>query len=186
MGISISNLRPSSAIIYNKELYTIVKCEHSKLARGAAFCRTKLKNMRTGSVREVTLRDSDDIQQAFIEQRKLQFLYSEGSILHFMDLESYQDFILSADAVAQYQGLFKDNLELTGLFYQDELINLILPKTVDLKVTETEPGVQGDTVKSANKPATLETGLKISVPLFVKSGMIIKVDTENKEYAGKL
>jgi len=184
--LSISNLRPSINILYNNELYTVLECEHAKLARGSAFCRVKLKNLKTSSVHELTLRDSDNIQEAFIEERKLQFLYREGDSFHFLDLETYEDLILDKERIEDKIIWLKDNLELTGLFYNNELINLRLPDTIELKVIETEPGFKGDTVKMATKPAKLETGLIISVPIFINVEDIIKVDTRTKQYLGRL
>jgi elongation factor P len=184
--LSISDLRPSINICYNNELYTILECEHAKLARGSAFCRVKLKNLRTSSVCELTLRDSDNIEEAFIEERKLQFLYREGDSFHFLDLETYEDLMLNKERIEDKIIWLKDNLELTGLFYNNELINLKLPDTVELKVIETEPGFKGDTVKMATKPAKLETGVVISVPIFINVGDLIKVDTRTKQYLGRL
>jgi elongation factor P len=172
--------------LYNNELYTVLECEHAKLARGSAFCRVKLKNLKTSSVYELTLRDSDNIQEAFIEERKMQFLYREGDSFHFLDLETYEDLILNKERIEDKIIWLKDNLELTGLFYNNELINLKLPATIELKVIETEPGFKGDTVKMATKPAKLETGLIISVPIFINVEDIIKVDTRTKQYLGRL
>ncbi len=185
MSLSIGDLRPSISIIYNGELYTVVDCEHAKLGRGSAFCRAKLKNLKTSQVLEVTLRDSDKIEEAFIDRRRLQYLYREGNILHFMDLETYEDLVLDEHVIGEDIMWLKDNLELAGLFYNNELINLEFPRTIELKVTHTEPGFKGDTVKMGTKPATLETGAIIQVPLFIETGEVIKVDTVKREYAGR-
>lgn len=185
MAISITDLRPSISIVFNKEVYTITACEHAKLGRGSAFCRVKLKNLKTSRTLELTLRDSDKIEEAFIEQRKLQYLYQDGEIFHFLDLETYEGMSLGKSYIEDKTIWFKDNSELTGLFYNNKLINLELPKTLDLKVVETEPGFRGNTVKMGTKPAKLETGAMISVPLFINTGDIIKVDTEKREYIGR-
>jgi len=179
-------LRPSISIVFNEEIYTVLECEHAKLGRGSAFCRVKLKNLKTSQVLDFTLRDSDKIKEAFIERRRLQYLYREENIFHFLDLETYNDFIIGIERIKDKIIWLKDNLELTGLFYNNELINLELPKVVELKVIETEPGFKGDTVKAGTKPAKLESGLVISVPLFINVQDTIKVDTERKEYIGRV
>lgn len=185
MGISIGSLKNSAAIIYNKELYVIIDCEHAKLGRSAAFCRAKLRNLKTSQVIECTLRDSDNIESAFIEKRKLQYLYSEGLIYHFMDLETYEDLRLDKEHIGDKTFWLKDNLELIGLFYENKLLDLEIPISLELKIIETDPGFRGDTVKTGNKPAKLETGLVVAVPLFVNTGDRIKVDTRTQKYLGR-
>ena len=186
MAMSISELRPSITILIDNQIYTVLECEHAKLGRGSAFCRVKLKNLKTAEVRECTLRDSDKIEEAFIEKRQLQYTYQEGEIFHFLDLDTYEDLTLERKTMEDKVIWLKDNLELTGLFYNNELINLELPQTVEMKVVEVEPGFKGDTVKAGTKPAKLETGVVIQVPLFVNQGDIIKVDTRKKEYVGRV
>ncbi len=184
--MSIGELKPSNTIIYNEEIYTILHCEHAKIARGSAFCRVKLRNLKTSQVVDSTLRDSDNIELAFIEKRKLQYLYKEGDNYHFLDLETYEDLILHKSRVADKIVWFKDQLELIGLFYNNELLDLDIPLSIELKVVETDPGFRGDTVKAGTKPARLETGLTINVPLFIDNDDIIKVDTRTKEYLGRV
>ena len=186
MGISIGSLKSSTAIIYNKELYVIIDCEHAKLGRGAAFCRAKLKNLKTSQIIECTLRDSDNIEQVFIEKRKLQYLYSQNSHYHFIDLESYEDLTLDKNHIGDKHFWLKDDLELTGLFYENRLLDLDLPISLELKIVETDPGFRGDTVKTGTKPARLETGLVVAVPLFINPGDKIKVDTRTQKYLGRV
>lgn len=185
MGISIGNLKPGNSILYNDELYAVVSCEHAKVARGSAFARVKLRNLKSGQTLECTLRDSDNIESAFIEKKSLQFLYHDGHIFHFMDLETYEELSLDKDRIAERAVWLKDNLEITGLFHGTELVDFELPQTMVLAVTETAPGAKGNTVKMATKPATLETGVVIQVPLFVDQGETIKVDTRTGEYLGR-
>lgn len=185
MAISIGEIKPSMSIVFNNELYTVVEAEHAKLGRGSAFCRVRLRNVKTSQVLDFTLRDSDKVEEAFIERRNLQYLYHQDNIYHFLDLETYDDLVLDSARIEDKAMWLKDNLELTGLFYNNEFINLELPKSVTLKVIETDPGFKGDTVKSGSKPAKLETGITIAVPLFINAGDIIKVDTEKKEYTGR-
>lgn len=181
----IGELRPGITISYNGELYLIVNCEHAKIARGPAFCRAKLKNLKTAQVIERTLRDSDKVEQAFIEKRKLQYLYHQADQYHFMDLVTYEDIALHRLRISDKVLWLKDNLELIGLFYEDKLIDLEFPSSLVFKVIETEPGIKGDTVKQSTKPAKLETGLVINVPIFINSGENIKVDTRTKDYLGR-
>lgn len=186
MGMSIGNIKPSTVILYNEEPYTVIECTHVKLARGPAFCKAKIRNLRTSQVLDCTLRDSDGVSEAPIEERKLQHLYREQNTHHFLDSETYEDIACNRTAILDAADWLKDNLEITGLFYKDELINVKLPATLVLRVIETEPGYRGDTVKSGNKAATLETGVVIQVPLFVNKDDLVKVDTQNKQYLGRM
>ena len=186
MGIPIGEIRPSATIIYNKELYIVLSCEHTKIARGPAFCRAKLKNLKNSQTLDCTLRDSDNIERAFIEKRKMQYQYGDGNLYHFLDMETYNDLTLDSSRIGDNSCWLKDNLELVGLFYDNALIDLELPTSFTLKVTDTTPGFRGDTVKSGNKSATMETGLVVNVPLFINSGDIIKVDTRTKGYLGRV
>jgi elongation factor P len=186
VGVSIGTLRSSNTIIYNNELYIIIECEHAKLGRGAAFCRVKLKNLRNSQILDCTLRDSDNIEPAFIEKRKLQYMYKNNEFYHFIDQDTYEDLALHKSGIEDKIPWLKDNLELSGIYYKDELINLDLPPSVALKVIETEPGFRGDTVKSGTKIAKLETGLTINVPLFINIGETIAVDTRTNEYLGRV
>ena len=185
MGMSIGEIRPSTSIIYNGELFTVVDCTHVKVARGSASCRAKLRNLRTGQTLECTLRDSDNVDNAFIEKRKLQYSYHDGDFYHFMDMETYEDLILNKEQIGENIDWLKDNLEINGMFYNNELVNLEFPNTIILKVITTEPGFKGDTVKAGTKPAKLETGVTVTVPLFINENDMIKVDTRTREYLSR-
>jgi len=186
VGISLADLRPTITIIYNKELYTVINCEHAKLGRGAAFCRAKLRNFKTSQIIETTLRDSDNVEQAFIEKCKLQFLYVENTHYHFLDMQTYEDLVLNKTQIKDKIIWLKDNLELIGLFYEGTIVGLELPLSLNLKVKQTDPGYRGNTVKAGTKLACLETGLNINVPLFINIGDILKIDTRTKEYLGRV
>lgn len=185
MGISIGELKTSVVIQYNQLLYMVVACEHAKLGRGAAFCRVRLRNLKTSQIIDCTLRDSDDIRPVFTEKRKLQYLYRGTHHYHFMDLVTYEDLIINETQITDKTVWLKDNLELAGIFCNNELIDLELPAYLELKVVKTEPGFKGNTVKAGSKSAQLETGLVINVPLFISNGDKVKVDTRTKSYAGK-
>ncbi|MFO8052764.1 MAG: elongation factor P [Candidatus Omnitrophota bacterium] len=182
MSISVSQLKPSLTIEYNKQPYIILESEHVKMARGSSFVRAKIKNLITSQILSCTLRDSDKVKTAFVERKKLIFSYKEGGRYHFLDADSYQDFILHKELLEDKAKYLKENLELAGLFYKDKLINLELPTSITLEVVETDPGFRGNTVKSGTKPAKLETGLVVEVPLFIKNGDQIKIDTRNQQY----
>ena len=184
-NIAVGEIRPSMTLIYNNELYTVIDCTHVKVARGSASCRVKMKNLKTGQTLECTLRDSDNFDSAFIEKRKLQYSYHDGDFYHFLDLETYHDLVLNKNQIGDDVIWLKDHLELNGIFYDNELINLDFPLSLDLKIVETDPGFRGDTVKGGTKPTTLETGAIIHVPLFINSGETIKVDIRTKEYLGR-
>jgi len=185
VGISIGELKPAMTVIYNKELHNILNCEHAKLGRGSAFCRVKIKNLKTGQSRDCTLRDSDNVRIAFIEKRTLQYLYTSGVHYHFLDLETYEELVLDEPQVSDKIDWLKVNLELTGLYYENELVGLEIPLSLELKVVETMPGYRGNSVKAGTKTAKLETGLVINVPLFINNGDILKVDTRTREYLGR-
>ena len=183
--MNIGEVRPGITIILNKELFLVIDCEHAKLGRGSAFLRTKIKSLNSGKIIEKTLRDSDNIEQAFIEKRKVQFLYKDDNIYYFMDLETYDNFPLSKDKIEEIYPWLKENLELEGFYYQNKIINLQLPSALQLKVIQTDPGYRGDTVKQGTKVAKLETGATIQVPLFINIGDILKVNPQTGEYLGR-
>ncbi len=185
MPINIGSIKPGLTISLSGELFIVVRCEHAKLGRGSAFCRAKLRNLKTGIVLEKTLRDSDNVEEAFIERRKLQYTYKDGGFFHFMDMETFEDFILDRNKIEHIADLLKENTELNGIFYDNSLINLELPAVLELKVKHTEPGIKGDSVRAGLKPAVLDTGAQIQVPLFINPGDIVKIDTANKEYLGR-
>ncbi len=183
--MNVSEIKPGMTLLLNNEIYQVVSCEHAKLARGSAFLRTKLKNLNNGKVIENTLRNSDNINPAYIEKKKLQFLYKEDPFYHFMDMETYEDFALNKDKIEGVSIWLKENLELEGLFYDNRLIALEMPSFLTMEVAQTEPGIRGDTVKQGTKPAKLETGVNIQVPLFIDSGDKIKVNPQTQEYLGR-
>lgn len=183
--MSIGELKPSMTIAYNANIYTILNCEHAKLGRGPAFCRVKLKNIMNAQILDCTLRDSDNIQPILVEKRKLQYLYTSGTHYHFLDFETYEDLILDESRIKDKICWLKDNLELVGFFYENKLIELEVPLSLELKIVETDPGFRGNTVKAGTKSAKLETGLIINVPLFLNTEDTVKVDTQTKNYLGR-
>lgn len=186
MGISIGEITRGMTILKDGELYEVLEFEHVKRARGSAFVRAKLRGLRTGRVVTETLRDSDNIEVAFMETRPLQYLYRAGEKFVFMDKESFEQYELPEDMVSDIAGYLLEGMDLQGLFYQGEMLKVVPPNFVDLKVVEAPPGVKGDTATGGEKPVTLETGISVKVPLFVKTGDVIRVDTRTGAYVERV
>lgn len=163
-------------------LFTVVEFQHVKPGKGGAFVRTKLKNLRSGAVIERTYRADEKVEQAIIEKREMQFLYRDGAHYVFMDALSYDQLQVDPEGLGNAASYLKEGDSATLSLYEETPVALELPAAVELTVTETEPGLQGDRVSGARKSATLETGLVLQVPLFVNTGERIKVDTRTGEY----
>jgi len=163
-------------------LFTVVEFQHVKPGKGGAFVRTKLRNARTKAVIERTFRAGEQVEQAVIDKREMQYLYRDGPEYVFMDNVSYDQIQVSEDSLAEAASYLKEGDSAVMQMYDNEIVGVDLPAAVELTVTDTEPGLQGDRVSGARKPATLETGLVVQVPLFVNPGERIKVDTRSGAY----
>ncbi len=177
-----NDLKTGMALDLDGDLVQVVDFQHVKPGKGGAFVRTTLRNMRTGAVVDRTFRAGERVDRAFIEKREQQFLYRDGTDYVVMDNESYEQSNVSEIAMGDAANYLVENANITILKYGEEIIGTDLPASVELTVTETEPGLQGDRVSGARKPATLETGLVVQVPLFVEPNSKIKVDTRTGEY----
>ena len=166
-------------------LMTVVEFQHVKPGKGGAFVRTKLKNVRSGAVLDRTFRADEKVPLAVIDKRDMQFLYREGTDYVFMDNETYDQLHVADSNVGNAVNYLKEGDSAVLPMYKDEVIGVDLPAAVELEVRDTEPGMQGDRVSGARKPATLETGLVVQVPLFVNVGERIKVDTRTGEYLSR-
>ncbi len=186
MGLSVSDLSKGLTVEYEGELYRITKYEHSKRGRGDAFARVKMKSFDTGKVLSKTFKGKENIEKAYLDKRPLRFLYSSSESYHFMDETDYSQFEILEEKLGDKVKYLKDNMEVKGLFHGERLISIELPTFVELEVTDTKPGVKGDTASGGEKPATLETGLQIKVPLFLKEGATVKVDTREGEYVERV
>ena len=186
MPISINQIKSGLTITVNNEVFVIQEYQHVKPGKGAAFVRTKLKNLVTGAVFEKTFKPDDKLIEAFVEEKKLVFQYRSGDIFHFMDQKNYDEVIISKEQIKNEGNFIKDNLEVNALFFKNRLLRISLPTFIALKVTETEPGIKGDTAKAATKAAKLETGLNIQVPLFINTDDIIKIDTRTGVYVERI
>jgi len=163
-------------------LFSIVEFQHVKPGKGVAFVRTKLKNIQSGSVIERTFRSGDKVEGVRVEKREMQYLYAEADLFHFMDNESFEQLAVDRGLIGDGAGLLKESNNAYVLMAENKPIGVELPNFVQLQVVHTEPGVKGDTATGAVKPATLETGAVVSVPLFVNQGDILKVDTRTGDY----
>jgi len=165
--------------------YEIVESQHFKPGKGGAMVRTKLRNILTGRMQDITFRSGEKVEKPDLESREMQFLYKEGSALVFMDMISYEQMYLDAENMGGKAGFLKDGQECRILLYKGKALDIDIPVSLVLEVTNTELGAKGDTVSNVTKPATLETGLVIHVPLFINIGDRVKVDTRSKEYLGR-
>ena len=187
MAFSINQFKVGVTILMDGVVFQIMDTEHVKPAKGSAFVRTRLKNMRTGNLLERTFRGQDTVEEAFVEQKKLQYLYASGGpMYHFMDQENYDQLAISSDVLGENARFLKDNLEVLGFFYKNQVLNVVMPNFIELTIVETEPGIKGDTAKGGNKPAKVETGAAILVPLFINIGDKIKVDTRTASYVERV
>ena len=167
-------------------VYKVVEFQHVKPGKGAAFVRTKLKNVITGAVLEKTFNPSEKLQGAEIEKKEMQYLYNDGELYYFMDNETYEQLPLNKEQLGDALKYIKENMNVTTLAFKGKVFNVEPPMFVELEVTYTEPGFSGNTTTTSGKPAKLENGLEISVPLFVEIGDVIRIDTRTGEYMERI
>ncbi len=180
--ISTSDFKKGLTIEINDDIYSIVDFQHVKPGKGGAFVRTKLKNVKTGLITDKTFRAGEKMEQAIMDRKTMQYLYNDGNNYCFMNKENYEQISLSKEQISEITDLLKEGNDVDVVFCKDELIGAELQNFMSLKIIKTMPGVKGNTVSGALKPATLETGAIIQVPLFIKEGDIIKIDTRDKRY----
>lgn len=185
MNISTNGLKNGMSLDLPEGLMTVIEFQHVKPGKGGAFVRTKLKNVRSGAVIERTFRADEKLPLAVIDKREMQYLYRDGTDLVFMDTQSYDQISVRPDELGDAVDYLKEGDAAVLPTYEGEVVGIELPASVVLTVAETEPGLQGDRVSGARKPATLETGLVVQVPLFVETGEEIKVDTRSGEYLAR-
>jgi elongation factor P len=183
--ISPNQFKNGITIVLDGDLYTVTWFQPVKPAKGGGFVRTKLKKLKDGTVHERNFKSEENIEEAFLEERMLQYQYNSSDMYHFMDLETYEDWVLPRQILGGSANYIKENMELAGELYNGKIIDIKLPVFVELKVTATQVGIKGDTARQALKPATLETGATVQVPLFINEGDVIKIDTRTYEYAGR-
>ncbi|MFP5326042.1 MAG: elongation factor P [Acidimicrobiia bacterium] len=182
MALSTNDLKNGMTLDLSEGLFSVVEFQHVKPGKGGAFVRTKLKNVRSGAVVERTFRADEKVEQAVVDKREMQYLYRDGEEYVFMDNTTYDQLHVSPAALATASKFIKEGDSAVLNLYKDEIVGVDLPAAVELTVTDTDPGVQGDRVSGAKKPATVETGHVLQVPLFVNPGDRIKVDTRSGDY----
>ncbi len=180
-----SDFRKGKTFQINGEPHVVLDFQHVKPGKGAAFVRTKYRNIITGATREEAFNPNDKFEDAIIETKQMQYLYSDGELFYFMDPESYDQIPLSEEQVAEAIKFLRENDTATIKFYKGNAFQVEAPNFVDLQVTETEPGVKGDTATNVTKAATVETGAVIQVPIFIEEGEYIQIDTRTGEYLGR-
>ncbi len=183
--ITAGDFRKGITIEWDGGVWNIVDFQHVKPGKGAAFVRTKIKNVMTGTVVERTFNPTDKMPRAIIESKDMQYLYNDGSLYYFMDPDTFEQMPLNQDQVEEAVQFVKENTNVTIKFFKGTAFSVEAPNFVDLEITETEPGFKGDTTSNTYKPATTETGYTLMVPLFINIGDVIKIDTRTGEYLSR-
>ena len=184
--ISAGDFRNGITIEFEGNIYQIIEFQHVKPGKGAAFVRTKLKNIINGGIVEKTFRPTEKCPQASIDRVDMQYLYSDGDLFHFMDVSTYEQIALDADTIGDALKFVKENEMVKVCSHNGNVFAVEPPLFVELEITDTEPGFKGDTAQGATKPAIVETGAKVQVPLFVEQNDVIKIDTRTGEYLSRI
>ena len=180
-----SDLKNGMTIVHSGSVWRVDYFQHVKPGKGSAFTRTKLKNLETGSVLEYTFKSKEHIEPARVERREVEYLYRDGTDFYFMDPESFEQFPFSAERCKDIAPYLKENMMVTVARHDDKVLDISIPNFVNLKIATTDPGLRGDTASGGSKPATLETGGVVNVPLFIEEGDVIQIDTRTGEYLGR-
>lgn len=181
-----SDIRKGLKVLMDGNPYTVVEFQFVKPGKGTAFTRTKFKNLLTGAVIEKNIRSGEKLEPANVEETAMQFLYKEGDDFVFMDGKTYEQVTIAAEVVGDDAEMMLDNLECSVLFFNDRAVGVTLPNFVTVRVTSTEPGARGDSTGNVTKPAIVETGAEVQVPLFINEGDLLKVDTRTKGYVERV
>jgi elongation factor P len=183
--IEVNDIKTGMTVIYEGQIYQVIEFLHVKPGKGAAFMKTKLRNLRTGSIIEKTFNSSIKLEKAIIEKKNMQFLYASGDTYNFMNMETYEQIELSKDQIGDEAIYLKESLNIDLTFYEGELLGVLLPDKIEYAIVHTEPAVKGNTTNNATKDAELETGLKVRVPLFIEEGEHILVSTKDGQYVSR-
>ena len=184
--VSAGDFKKGLTIEIDGQVWMVVDFQHVKPGKGAAFVRTKIKNVITGSVLEKSFNPTEKFPRAMVERKDMQYLYNYGELYYFMDTETYDQLPLNHDKVEDALPYMKENMEVSIKFFKGEAFSVEPPNFVEMEITETEPGFKGDTATAGNKPAIIETGAKVMVPLFVNTGDVIRIDTRTGEYMARV
>jgi elongation factor P len=185
MRVDINQIKKGHAVEIEGEVYYVSDREHCKPGKGGAFVRLRLQNVKLGTMLDRTVRSGDTMEMVYIEKKNIQYLYSSHDMYEFMDHETFDQISLNKEQLGDVIYCLKENLEVTALMYKGRVIALEPPIFIDMKIASTEPGIRGDTSRAGNKPAVTETGLSLTVPLFINEGDVVRVDTRTKEYMGR-
>lgn len=183
--ISVNDFKTGLTIELDGEAWQVMEFQHVKPGKGAAFVRSKLKNVRNGNIQDKTFRAGEKINKAHVENRKMQYLYASGDSHAFMDTNTFEQVELQTSQIENELNFMKETMEVSVIMYEGDVIGVELPKNVELKVTETEPGLKGDTASGGTKPATLETGYTVQVPLFINEGDVLVISTSEGKYVSR-
>ena len=183
--ITVNDIKNGMTILFEDNIYTVLEFSHVKPGKGAAFVQAKLKNLRTGSIVEKRFNSGVKLEKAMVEKKSMHFLYASGDVYNFMNMETYEQIEITKDQIGDDAKFLKEDLIVDVTFFQGELLGVILPEKIEMKVVETEPAVKGNTTNNALKDAVLETGLKVRVPLFVEQGEMIIVSTKDGKYVSR-
>ncbi|WP_240378056.1 elongation factor P [Bacillus piscicola] len=183
--ISVNDFKTGLTVEIDNDIWQVVDFQHVKPGKGAAFVRSKLRSLRSGAIQEKTFRAGEKVNRAHVERRKMQFLYTSGDTYTFMDNETFDQLELSAKQIEYQLNFLKENMEVQIMTYGSETLGVELPNTVKLEVTETEPGIKGDTASGGSKPAVLETGYTVQVPFFINQGDTLVIDTRSGDYVSR-
>jgi len=186
VALSINEIKSGVTILVEGEVYVVVDAQHVKPGKGSAFVRARLSNIKSNNIQEKTFRGDEKIDQAFVDERKLQYQYASGGMYHFMDQDNFEEVAIAEERIGERAKFLKDNLEVTGYFFKGDTLTVILPNFIEFNIVHTEPGIKGDTSKSGTKPAEVDTGAVILVPLFIGIGDKIKVDTRTGSYVERV
>ena len=184
--ISSNDFRNGVTIVIEGQLWTVIEFLHVKPGKGSAFVRTRLKNVKSGATVERTFRAGEKLERATVDNRDMQMLYNDDEGFHFMDVESFENVTLQRDLIGDPADFLKDGMQVQVQFHDGTPIGVDLPAHVELRVEETDPGFKGDTATGTTKPAKLETGSSVQVPLFVNPGDLIRIDTRDRRYIGRV
>lgn len=183
--ISVNDFKTGLTIEFENNIWQVIEFQHVKPGKGAAFVRSKLRNLRNGGIQEKTFRAGERVAKAHIEHKTMQYLYASGDSHAFMDTETYEQIEMQTSQLEHELQFIKENMEVSLITFEGEILGVDLPNNVQLEVTETEPGLKGDTVSGGSKSATLETGLVVQVPLFINQGEILSISTADGKYVSR-
>ena len=179
MTISINEIKTGMGLVINDEVWLVTEVNHVKPGKGAAFVRVRLKNLRTDLVLERTFRTAEKLEEAYLEEKKMTYQYNAGEMYHFMDAETYEERPVSRTLLGDMVKFLQDSMEVVAVIFKDKIVKVIPPNFITTRIVETEPGIRGDSSRAGNKPAKIDTGANVQVPLFINVGDWVKIDTRD-------